>query len=157
METLVILAAVAATLLACIFVVTLSKGPRQPPLRLPREEEWADNADEVSKVLTATEPSPIDREAQVLDARVLDAHVLDAHVMGGRMAEGPVIEGRIIEGEVVDGAAGVRGAGPSRRFEAEELDSRMLDQLLDQQNRALKQALEPDATPPSEAKDRPAR
>ncbi|GMA75916.1 hypothetical protein GCM10025880_23330 [Methylorubrum aminovorans] len=93
METLVILAAVAATLLACIFVVTLSKGPRQPPLRLPREEEWADNADEVSKVLTATEPSPIDRGAQVLDA-----HVLDAHVMGGRMAEGPVIEGRIIKG-----------------------------------------------------------
>ena len=152
METLVILAAVAATLLACIFVVTLSKGPRQPPLRLPREEEWADNADEVSKVLTATEPSPIDRGAQVLDARVLDPRS-----MGGRMAEGPVIEGRIIEGEVVDGAVGVRGAGPSRRFEAEELDSRMLDQLLDQQNRALKQALESDATPPSAAKDRPAR
>jgi hypothetical protein len=152
METLVILAAVAATLLACIVVVTLSKGPRRPPLRLPREEEWADNADEVSKVLTAAEPSPIDRGAQVLDARVLDARIMD-----GRVADGPAIEGRIIEGELVDGSAGASGAGPSRRFEAEELDSRMLDQLLDQQNRALKQALEPEATRPSEAKDRPAR
>jgi hypothetical protein len=150
METLVILAAVAATLLACIFVATLSRGPRQAPLRLPREEEWSDNADAVSKVLNAAEPSPIDRGAQVLDIRVV----------GDGMAGGPVFEGPMIEGEVVkDPAAEARGsgAGTSPRFDAEELDSRMLDQLLDQQNRALKQALEPDTPPSSEAKDRPAR
>ncbi|BAU93618.1 hypothetical protein MPPM_5013 [Methylorubrum populi] len=150
METLVILAAVAATLLACILVATLSKGPRQPPLRLPREEEWSDHADEVSKVLNAAHPSPIDRGAQVLDARRV----------GDGMAGGPVIEGPVIEGEVLNTPAdAARGsdAGTSRRFDAEELDSRMLDQLLDQQNRALKQALEPDAAPPSGPKERPGR
>ncbi|MBB2963066.1 hypothetical protein [Methylobacterium sp. R2-1] len=154
METLVILAAVAATLLACIFVATLSKGPRQPPLRLPREEEWADNADAVSKVLTASQPSPIDRGAQVLDARIIDGQMT-----GGPVIEGQIIEGQVINGEAVDGPADKArgsGAGTARRFDAEELDSQMLDQLLDQQNRTLKQALAPDETPPT-AKDRSAR
>ncbi|GJE69936.1 hypothetical protein [Methylorubrum podarium] len=145
METLVILAAVAATLLACIFVVTLSRGPRRPPLRLPREEEWADDADAVSKVLIGRQPSPIDRGAQVLDARVID----------GGTADGPIIEGEVVDTSVRP----VHGSDPgdSRRFDAEELDSRMLDQLLDQQDRALKQTLEPAPTPPNEAKHRTAR
>lgn len=143
METLVILAAVAATLLACIFVVTLSKGPRQPPLRLPREEEWDDDADAVVKALTPSQPSPIDRGAQVLDARLLDAQVIDGYI----------IDGHVIDGETVDPPKG----GEPRKFQAEELDSRMLDQLLDQQNQVLKQALEPDALRPSETKDRAAR
>lgn len=138
METLVILAAAAATLLACVFVVTLSKGPRRPPLRLPREEEWDDDADAVVKALTPSQPSPIDRRAQVLDAQVLDGDIVDGHV---------------IDGETVDPPKG----GEPRKFQAEELDSRMLDQLLDQQNQVLKQALEPDALRPSETKDRAAR
>ncbi|WP_156635485.1 hypothetical protein [Methylobacterium sp. Leaf123] len=143
METLVILAAAAATLLACVFVVTLSKGPRRPPLRLPREEEWADDADAVVKALTPSQPSPIDRGAQVLDAHVLDSAI---HA-------GDIIDGHVIEGETVDTPEG----GESRKFQAEELDSRMLDQLLDQQDQVLKQALEPDAPPPSAAKDRAPR
>lgn len=143
METLVILAAAAATLLACVFVVTLSKGPRRPPLRLPREEEWDDDADAVVKALTPSQPSPIDRGAQVLDARLLDAQVIDGYI----------IDGHVIDGETVDPPKG----GEPRKFQAEELDSRMLDQLLDQQNQVLKQALEPDALRPSETKDRAAR
>jgi len=143
METLVILAAAAATLLACVFVVTLSKGPRRPPLRLPLEEEWADDADAVAKALTPSQPSPIDRGAQVLDARVLE----------GPIRDGDIIDGPIIEGETVDRPA----AGEPRKFQAEELDSRMLDHLLDQQNQVVKQTLAPDPHPPSEAKDRAAR
>ncbi|AMB47873.1 hypothetical protein Y590_23215 [Methylobacterium sp. AMS5] len=143
METLVILAAAAATLLACVFVVTLSKGPPRPPLRLPREEEWADDADAVVKALIPSQPSPIDRGAQVLDARVLDDPIRD----------GDLIDGHVIDGETVDAPEG----GEPRTFQAEELDSRMLDQLLDQQNQVLKQTLEPDPLPPSEAKDRAAR
>lgn len=135
METLVILAAVAATLLACVFVATLSKGPRRPPLRLPREEEWADNADAVSKALTRPQASPIDRGAEVLDARVI----------GDRAGGGPVIEG-----EIVDACGGAPRTAPEpapRTFDVEELDSRMLDQLLDQQSRELKQAQREQAPP----------
>lgn len=135
METLVILAAVAATLLACVFVATLSKGPRRPPLRLPREEEWADNADAVSKAMTPPQASPIDRGAQVLDARVI----------GDPAGGGPVIEG-----EIVDARGGEPRTAPEpapRTFDVEELDSRMLDQLLDQQSRELKQAQREQAPP----------
>ncbi|MBD8909506.1 hypothetical protein MZTS_23100 [Methylorubrum zatmanii] len=130
METLVILAAAAATLLACIFVATLSKGPRRPPLRLPREEEWDDDAEAVTKALTPSPVSPIDRGAQVLDARVIEHEDPGSHGSNPR---------------------------PSRTFDAEELDHRMLDHLLDQQNRELKQAERQDGPPLSEPKGRHAR
>lgn len=68
MESLLILAAVAATLLALVLVVGLSKGSRRAPLRLPREEEWADNTEAMVRALTPDRPSPIDRAAPVLDA-----------------------------------------------------------------------------------------
>lgn len=153
METLVILAAVAATLLACIFVATLSKGPRRPPLRLPREEEWEDDAEAVSRMLNPPPPSPIDRGAQVLDAQVVGKRAI-----GGQVIEGRVIEGQVVEGRPGDAYGGdPHGAGETRRFEAEELDSRMLDHLLDQQNRELRQAQERDSAPPSETKHRTAR
>lgn len=141
METLVILAAAAATLLACLFVATLSKGPGRPPLRLPREEEWDDDAEAVSKMLTPPQVSPIDRTAQVLDART------SASAAGA--------DHRIIDGHVIEGG---RAAAEPRTFDPEELDSRMLDQLLDQQNRELKRLEERDGPPPSpEARDRTAR
>lgn len=130
METLVILAAVAATLLACIFVATLSKGTRRPPLRLPREEEWDDDAEAVTKALTPAPVSPIDRGAQVLDARVIDHE---------------------------DHASDQATPSSSRTFDAEELDHRMLDHLLDQQNRELKQGERPDGPPASADQERPSR
>ena len=67
METLVILAAIAATLLACILVAVLSKGPRRPPLRLPREEDWAADEAAMARALTPERESPIDRDAPVLE------------------------------------------------------------------------------------------
>lgn len=149
METLVILAAAAATLLACLFVATLSKGPGRPPLRLPREEEWDDDAEAVSKMLTPTQASPIDRTAQVLDART-SAFETGAGDVGRRGADPRIIDGHVIEGG--------RAAAETRTFDPEELDSRMLDQLLDQQNRELKRLEERDGPPPSpEAQDRTAR
>ena len=149
METLVILAAAAATLLACLFVATLSKGPGRPPLRLPREEEWDDDAEAVSKMLTPPQASPIDQTAQVLDART-SAFEAGAGDLGRQGADPRIIDGHVIEGG--------RAAAEPRTFDPEELDSRMLDQLLDQQNRELKRLEERDGPPPSpEARDRTAR
>lgn len=72
MEILLIPAAVAATLLALVLVIGFSKGTRRDPLRLPREEEWADDADAVVRALTPDRPSPIDRDAPVLDIEPRD-------------------------------------------------------------------------------------
>lgn len=139
-----ILAAAAATLLACIFVATLSKGPGRPPLRLPREEEWNDDAETVSKMLTPPQASPIDRTAQVLDPRSAGSDTRDS-----RGADPRIIDGHVI--------AGGRGSRETRSFDAEELDSRMLDHLLDQQTRELKRLEERDGPPGSETPDRSAR
>ncbi|MEH3120039.1 MAG: hypothetical protein PGN25_21245 [Methylorubrum populi] len=139
-----ILAAGAATLLACLFVATLSKGPRRPPLRLPREEAWDDDAEAVTKVLIPPQASPIDRSAPVLDA----------HAVGGRSGAGRSIEGPVIDATGDDPHP--PAATEPKRSDAEELDPRMLDHLLDQQSRALKQAQARDDGP-SEAGSRAAR
>jgi len=71
-----ILAAGAAFVLACVAVAVLSARERRPELRLPREEELAAGGDEDRLIasLTPPKPSPIDREAPLLDHEPIARH-----------------------------------------------------------------------------------
>lgn len=80
MENFVILAAVAATVVGCVLMAGLFRAGRREPLRLPQEQDWADDEAATIRKLTPDAPSPIDRGAPVLDAKLLDAKVLDAQL-----------------------------------------------------------------------------
>lgn len=77
MENFVILAAVAATLIVCVLMAGLIRAERRAPLRLPQEQAWADDEAGTVRKLTPTRPSPINRDAPVLDIQALDAKMLD--------------------------------------------------------------------------------
>lgn len=79
MEKFVILAAAAAFVLACVAVATLSTRGQRPELRLPREEEFAgDDEERMIASLRPREPSPIDRQAPLLDLQpILDLEPIE--------------------------------------------------------------------------------
>ncbi|WP_342149890.1 hypothetical protein [Methylorubrum sp. SB2] len=72
MENLVVLAAVAATVIGCVLMVGFFWAERRTRLMLPQEEDWADDEAGTIRKLTPDSHSPIDRAAPVLDARALD-------------------------------------------------------------------------------------
>jgi hypothetical protein len=68
METLLILAAVAAVVIATILVARTMARAARPPLRLPHEDAMIeDEEDRLMDSLAAPPVSPIDRSANVLD------------------------------------------------------------------------------------------
>lgn len=85
MENLVILAAVAATVIGCILMAGLFQAGRRAPLRLPQEEDWADDEAGTVRKLTPERPSPIDRDAPAIDARVPVAKPLDAKALDAQL------------------------------------------------------------------------
>lgn len=85
MENFVILAAVAATVVGCVLMAGLFRAGRREPLRLPQEQDWADDEAATIRKLTPDAPSPIDRGAPVLDAKLLDAKLLDAKVLDAQL------------------------------------------------------------------------
>ncbi|KQT57077.1 hypothetical protein ASG52_03115 [Methylobacterium sp. Leaf456] len=72
MENLVVLAAVAATLIGCVLMAGLFWAGRRTRLMLPQEEDWADDEAGTIRKLTPDSQSPIDRNAAVLDVKALD-------------------------------------------------------------------------------------
>lgn len=76
MEKLLILAAGAAFVLACVAVVVSMARAARPPLRLPRETLMAgDTPDEEDRLIDALRPeppSPIDRTAPILDLEPIE-------------------------------------------------------------------------------------
>ncbi len=95
MESLLILAAVAATVIGCVLMAGQLRAGRRPPLLLPQEQDWADDEAGTIRKLTPESQNPIDRTAQVIDARgretgksnadlpkarALDARALDAEL-----------------------------------------------------------------------------
>ncbi len=54
METMVILAAVAATVIGCVLMAGLFRAGRREPLRLPQEQDWADDEAGTIRKLTPT-------------------------------------------------------------------------------------------------------
>lgn len=85
METLVILAAVAATVIGCILMAGLFQAGRRPPLLLPQEEDWADDEAGTIRKLTPDRPSPIDRAAPLLDAKAPQAKPLDSRALDAQL------------------------------------------------------------------------
>ncbi|GAB6842760.1 hypothetical protein HNR00_003170 [Methylorubrum rhodinum] len=85
MENLVILAAIAATVIGCILMAGLVRAGRRPPLLLPQEEDWADDEAGTIRKLTPDRPSPIDRNAPVLDVEALEAKPLDPRALDAQM------------------------------------------------------------------------
>lgn len=85
MENLVILAAIAATVIGCILMAGLFQAGRRPPLLLPQEEDWADDEAGTIRKLTPDRASPIDRDAAVLDARAPDAKPLDTRALDAQL------------------------------------------------------------------------
>ncbi|SFL25372.1 hypothetical protein [Methylorubrum salsuginis] len=77
MENLVVLAAVAATVIGCVLMAALFRAGRRPPLLLPQEEDWADDEAGTIRKLTPDARSPIDRRAPVLEAGGLDLKAID--------------------------------------------------------------------------------
>ena len=58
---------------------------RRPPLLLPQEEDWADDEAGTIRKLTPDRPSPIDRNAPVLDVEALEAKPLDPRALDAQM------------------------------------------------------------------------